>query len=66
MSEPPFRVGGDGQLAKFERHEVFEVKVLEGSGVKEDRFRMVTYWVLPDGRLLVRFDPRPSAEGDDE
>jgi hypothetical protein len=59
---PPFMVGGDGQLAKFKQHKVFEIRVLEGSGVQEDPFRHVTYWVLPDGRLLVRLDPRPAVE----
>lgn len=55
---PPFLVGGEGQLRQFRQHEVYEIKVLEGSGVLDDPFRHVTYWVLPDGKLLARFDPK--------
>ena len=60
---PPYLVGGEGQLVQFRQHEVYELKVLEGSGTADDPFRHVAYWVLPDGRLLARFDPKTSASG---
>lgn len=58
-TEPLFRVGGAvGGLRHFARHDVFRLIVLEGSGVPGDPYRNVTYWVLPEGLLLARFDPK--------
>lgn len=55
MSQLPQKGYG---LRSFIRHEVFEIIVIEGEGIKEDPVRAVTYWLLEDGTLLVRNDPR--------
>jgi hypothetical protein len=54
-------------LRSFIRHEVYEVVVIEGEGVTGDPVRAVTYWMLPEGKVLLRRDPvRLLAERDDQ
>lgn len=57
-----FLVGGEGNLRSFRQHSVYELVVLEGSGVPEDPYRNVAYWVTSSGHLLVRLDPAAQVE----
>ena len=48
-----------GAIRGFEKFGVYRVEVLEGEGVEGDPTRIVIYWFLESGALILRDDPRP-------
>ena len=51
------RIGGDKRFRGARRVELLEVQVAEGLGCEDDMYRVVTYYLSPDGETLAVSDP---------